>query len=129
MGDMQDQRDHIPQELQPKRGGWGLLRVLLFIFVIFLVLRLFFAHLLALLIVGPLVLGIPLLFLLIMCGGILVAAFFTMAGLFVCGVVLLSIVLLLATIFAMSWPVVILVAAFVIVLLLAHHKEGLDNEK
>ena len=119
--------DH--KKLQPQRGGWGLLRVLLFIFVIFLVLRLFFAHLLGLMIVGPLVLGIPLLFLLIMGGGILVAAFFTMAGLFICGTILLAILLLLASIFAMSWPIVILVAGFVIVLLLAHHKKGLDHEK
>ena len=122
--EIQDKKD-----LQQVKKNWGLLRVLLFAFVIFFVLRLFFPQLLSLVVVGPIVLGIPLLFMLVMGVGVLVAVFFTIAGLFLCGIILLAILLLFASIFASSWPVVTIAVICIIMLLLSRNKKGLDDEK
>ena len=124
-----DNKLQATKDKRTAKRSWGLLKVLLFAFVIFLALRLLFPWLISALVVGPIILGLPLLVLLIMCIGVFVAIVFTVAGLFLCGLVLIAILLLCVSAFSISWPIITLATLCVILLLISRNKKGLTHEE
>lgn len=107
----------------PVRRGSGLLRFFMWLFVILLVLRLFFPSLLAWVMLGPLVMGLPLVMMLLMGVGIVLAVFFSALGLLLVGMMMLAGLLIVSSLFGLHSPLVLLAIVLVFLILIYRRRQ------
>lgn len=127
MSDAQLNKENSSKNDSPQHRGGRWLRLILLLFVIILAARLFIPGVFAFLAAGPLLIGLPIMFLFCMFAGVLIAVFFTAFGLIFCGFIILAILLVLSSMLSVFWPVAVLAAIFVLLLLFSRRHRGLHE--